>query len=99
MSVSLQPLQSLLQSCFVFASTKSSSIFYLIFLDAKGMAIKYEGKYTETSAVLNNGVDELLVGTLRQIRLRKKEMESLEKRNFLRPNVMKVSGSSAQFSS
>ncbi len=38
------------------------------------MAVRYDSKYTETSAVLNTGIDELLAGTLRQIRLKQEEM-------------------------
>ncbi len=44
-------------------------------LEGKVMAVRYESKYTETSATLNNGVDELLVGTLRQIRLKFREAQ------------------------
>ncbi|KAL3860186.1 hypothetical protein ACJMK2_010344 [Sinanodonta woodiana] len=38
--------------------------------DGRAAAIKYESKYTETSAALNHHVDELLVGMLTQIRLK-----------------------------
>ena len=48
------------------------------------MAIRNECKYTETSVVLNNGVDELLAGTLTQIRLRNKAAaEAMKQNNFL----------------
>ena len=45
--------------------------------------MRYECKYTETSAILNNGVDELLAGTLRQIRLKHKEALKLEETGYL----------------
>ncbi|PVD20807.1 hypothetical protein C0Q70_18968 [Pomacea canaliculata] len=38
--------------------------------EAKELAVTYDSKYTETSAALNDHVDDLLVGTLSQIRLR-----------------------------
>ncbi len=47
------------------------------------MALRYECKYTETSVVLNNGVDELLAGTLTQIRLRNKQEEKSHRKNSL----------------
>ncbi len=44
------------------------------------MAVRYAAKYTEVSAVLNNGVDNLLAGILRQIRLKLKEKCSSHKK-------------------
>ena len=38
--------------------------------DAKAVASSYDCKYTETSGELNHNVDELLVGILKQIRLK-----------------------------
>ena len=44
-------------------------LFYFIsFPEALEMANQYDAKYTETSAALNHNVDELLVGTIDQIR-------------------------------
>merc|ERR1719245_169489 len=45
--------------------TRSVSI-----VDAKAVASSYDCKYTETSGELNHNVDELLVGILKQIRLK-----------------------------
>ncbi len=39
--------------------------------EGKTMAVRYDSKYIEVSAVLNHKVDELLVGILRQIRLKR----------------------------
>ncbi|CAB4068128.1 unnamed protein product [Lepeophtheirus salmonis] len=44
-------------------------------VDAKSKATSYDCKYTETSATLNHNVDELLVGTLTQIRLKLAERQ------------------------
>ncbi|XP_013407544.1 GTP-binding protein REM 1 [Lingula anatina] len=41
--------------------------------EGRSIAMTYDCKYTETSAVLNHNVDELLVGTLTQIRLKEQE--------------------------
>lgn len=46
--------------------------------EAKGIAELYHSKYAETSVTLNHNVDELLVGILRQIRL-KLDPEVVEK--------------------
>ena len=43
------------------------------FTDAKALASTYDCKYTETSGALNHNVDELLVGILKQIRLKSAE--------------------------
>ena len=43
---------------------------FSIFADAKTVAKAYDCKYTETSGALNHNVDELLVGILKQIRLK-----------------------------
>ena len=40
------------------------------FTEAKAVASSYDCKYTETSGALNHNVDELLVGILKQIRLK-----------------------------
>ena len=45
------------------------------------MAVRYDSKYIEVSAVLNHKVDELLVGTLRQIRLKRHDSRVARKRN------------------
>lgn len=42
----------------------------MLFIEARQTAIEYECKYVETSAVLNHKVDELLVGLLKQIKLK-----------------------------
>lgn len=42
-----------------------------MFSEAKSLATSFDCKYTETSASLNHNVDELLVGILTQIRLKK----------------------------
>ena len=43
---------------------------FLIFSEGINLATKYGSKYIEVSAILNHRVDELLVGILRQIRLK-----------------------------
>ncbi len=50
--------------CFFHHSTAYS------FSDGKSIASTYDCKYAETSGVLNHNVDELLVGILKQIRLK-----------------------------
>ena len=45
------------------------------------MAVRYDSKYIEVSAVLNHKVDELLVGTLRQIRLKRTDSRLARKKN------------------
>lgn len=47
------------------------------FTEAKAIAEEYHCKYTETSVTLNHQVDELLVGILQQIRL-KRNPENIE---------------------
>ncbi|KAJ8302698.1 hypothetical protein KUTeg_019094 [Tegillarca granosa] len=49
----------------------------LYFTEAKAIAEEYQCKYTETSVTLNHQVDELLVGILHQIRL-KRNPENME---------------------
>ena len=44
------------------------------------MAVRYEAKYIEVSAVLNLKVDELLVGIVKQIRLGSKRILTKKKR-------------------
>ena len=46
--------------------------FLFCFSEGKDAAKEFECKYTEVSALLNHKVDELLVGILRQIRLKSK---------------------------
>lgn len=57
------------------------------------MASAYDCKYTETSGVLNHNVDELLVGILKQIRLklaeRRERVNPGTKRKLLRGTVNK----------
>ena len=43
---------------------------YNFITDAKTVASSFDCKYTETSGALNHNVDELLVGILKQIRLK-----------------------------
>ena len=63
-----------------------------MFSEGKEMAMRYDCKYTETSVVLNNGVDELLAGTLHQIRLRHKLAGKAEgKNNILSMGCIQVS--------
>lgn len=47
----------------------SRSTFYYV-SEAKQLATEFNCKYTETSAALNHNVDELLVGILRQIKIK-----------------------------
>ncbi len=51
----------------------------LIFAEGKIMAVRYGSKYTETSVTLNDCIDQLLVGIVRQIRLTK-ELEGNPKK-------------------
>ena len=46
---------------------------YFFIADAKTVASSFDCKYTETSGALNHNVDELLVGILKQIRLKQAE--------------------------
>lgn len=48
--------------------------------DGKRMAIIYDCKYIEVSAVLNHKVDELLAGILKQIRLKEKKLAKRRRR-------------------
>lgn len=63
--------------------TKNISDFSLIFFffffhsDGKCLACTYRAKYIEVSVGINHNVDELLAGTLTQIRL-KKEQNALQ---------------------
>ncbi len=54
-------------------------IFFLPFCfsisEGKKLAKSYEAKFIETSAGIQHNVDELLVGVLKQIRLRQEQME------------------------
>ncbi|CAC5390651.1 unnamed protein product [Mytilus coruscus] len=50
--------------------------------EARNLAKKFDCKYIETSAVLNHKVDELLVGILKQIKL-KLNPEAIEKAGML----------------
>ncbi|XP_071172967.1 ras-related protein O-RAL-like [Mytilus edulis] len=54
--------------------------------EAKQLAIKYNCKYTETSATFNHQVDELLVGVLKQIKL-KLSPEVVDKSTFEVPKA------------
>jgi hypothetical protein len=51
-------------------SESFKKLLYYYFADAKTVAKAYDCKYTETSGALNHNVDELLVGILKQIRLK-----------------------------
>ena len=55
--------------------------FITLFPEGKTMAVRYDSKYIEVSAVLNHKVDELLVGILRQIRLKRHDSRAARKRN------------------
>ena len=56
------------------------------FAAGKNMAVRFECKYIEVSAVLNHKVDELLAGMLRQIRLKRRQRRRLEGRCFSEEN-------------
>lgn len=43
------------------------------------MAARYRGKYIEVSAVLNHKIDDLLVGVVRQIQLKRSAAERKKK--------------------
>ena len=47
--------------------------YFFFIADAKTVASSFDCKYTETSGALNHNVDELLVGILKQIRLKQAE--------------------------
>lgn len=51
--------------------------FFFKFTDGKCMACTYRAKFVEVSVGINHNVDELLAGTLTQIRL-KKEQNALQ---------------------
>ena len=55
-------------------------ILLLPFPDAKALASSFDCKYTETSAGLNHNVDELLVGILKQIRLKLAEKARFQRK-------------------
>ena len=61
--------------------SKINSDVLFLFTDAKAVASSYDCKYTETSGALNHNVDELLVGILKQIRLKSLGMQSKSLRN------------------
>ncbi|GFT88941.1 hypothetical protein TNCV_907231 [Trichonephila clavipes] len=48
----------------------------LFFAEGRAMADKYDIKYIETSVGFNHNVDELLVGIVTQIRLKKAQHQS-----------------------
>ena len=48
------------------------------------MAVRYGSKYTETSVTLNDCVDQLLVGIVRQIRLTKELEANPKKKSEIR---------------
>ncbi len=57
---------------------------YGIFSEGKVMAVRYGSKYTETSVTLNDCVDQLLVGIVRQIRLTKELEANPKKKSEIR---------------
>lgn len=57
--------------------------------EGKAMAKSYDCKFIETSAVLNHRVDELLVGTLSQIRLKEKQNSKRSKDGGCVPKAAK----------
>lgn len=56
--------------------------FFHLFPDGKCLACTYRAKYIEVSVGINHNVDELLAGTLTQIRL-KKEQNALQVSTFI----------------
>ncbi|ELU18455.1 hypothetical protein CAPTEDRAFT_91481 [Capitella teleta] len=61
--------------------------------EGKGAAEGYDCKYTEVSAILNHKVDDLLVGTLKQIRL-SMDRESKKKKGSVKRAQRQESGDS-----
>ncbi len=53
-------------------TTTITSCFYNLILEGKLAAARYRCKFVEVSAVLNYKIDELLVGVVTQIRLKRK---------------------------
>lgn len=53
-----------------------------LYLDGKCLACTYRAKFVEVSVGINHNVDELLAGTLTQIRL-KKEQNALQVSNIV----------------
>lgn len=49
--------------------------FFFFYTDARAVSDRYHCKYVEISVVLNHNVDELLVGIVRQVRLRRNSIE------------------------
>ena len=52
----------------------------------------YECKYIEVSAILNHKVDDLLVGTLKQIRLNLEQPELTKRRMSMKEDLMQGNG-------
>lgn len=63
---------------------------YIIFMyiDGKCLACTYRAKFVEVSVGINHNVDELLAGTLTQIRL-KKEQNALQVSILLNISIQK----------
>lgn len=61
---------------YICGKTLINNLSIIFILDGRAIAQKYNCKYTETSAGLNLKVDDLLVGIVRQIKLKlKQELE------------------------
>ena len=54
-------------------SEKIDTLIAIFIAEGKTMAMRYDSKYIEVSAVLNHRIDELLVGVLRQINLKERK--------------------------
>ena len=70
-----------------------ASLYRYFISDAKAIASSFDCKYTETSASLNHNVDELLVGILKQIRLKMAEKTRFQrKRGSARRGLVSAGG-------
>lgn len=65
-----------------------------MFLDGKSLAVSRDCKFIETSSGIQHNVDELLVGILKQIRLR----ESRDKKRSTKKETNKLHGSKTSLS-
>ena len=63
-------------------------IVYSSFTEAADVADLYECKYIEISAILNHKVDDLLVGTLKQIRLNLEQPDLKRRRMSMKVGIL-----------
>lgn len=75
----------------IFQKNFSVSLYFnnSIYSEGKGLAVSKDCKFIETSSGIQHNVDELLVGILKQIRLR----EMLEKKKSMTKEKSKMKGS------